>query len=262
MEYKSFIVEHNAGLVTITLNQAKRGNPIDGIFCSEIADIANVLSVKKDVRAILFKSNGKVFSFGGDVQSFVKSLDELPLFIKKWTTDLHSAIARFQRMDAPIIAQVHSICAGGMVAFIAGADIVVASEDVKFLAAYSGIGFCCDAGSSTMFARRMGLARARRYLLLNETIEGEEALNIGLIDKLVSQEKLEGAALNIAQKLTKGPTIAYGHIKRLMLSAEDQPLETQLELEAQALSFVSGTQDAKEGLIAFSEKRRPVFNGQ
>lgn len=262
MNFQSFDVEYDKGVAVIKFSVPGRGNPIDGVFCNEIAKLANQLSTRPDVRAILFKADGKAFSYGGDVQQFMKDLGALPHNIKVWTTGLHGAIARLQRLDAPIVAQVHSICAGGMAAFVAGADIVVASDDVKFMSAYAGIGFCCDAGSSIMFSRRMGLARARRYLLLNEVIEADEALNVGLVDKVVSREQLEEVAFEIASKIAVGPTKAYGEIRRLLLSAEDQPLETQLELEAQALSRIAGTKDASEGLTAFSEKRQPLFTGE
>lgn len=260
-EYECFDLSLENGVLVITLNVPERGNPINGTFCTEMADMANQISVRPDVRAVLLKAEGKVFSYGGDVAQFMSILDDLPAKIKAWTTTLHSAITRLQRMDAPIVAQVHSVCAGGMAGFVAGADIVVASTDVKFVAAYPGIGFCCDAGTSVMMSRRLGLARARRYLLLNETIDGGEALSIGLVDKLVSSDELEASAMKIARKLANGPTLAYGEIRRLLLSAQEQPLESQLELEAQGLSRMAGTKDAHEGLSAFSEKRKPVFKG-
>lgn len=249
------------GVAHLTFTEAARGNPIDGRFCREFAVVANEVSSRNDVRALLMTADGKAFSYGGDVALFVTALDELPRAIKRWTTDLHSAIARLQRMDAPIVTAVHGVCAGGMAAVVAGSDMVVASPQARFVAAYAGIGYSCDASASVMFSRRMGLARARRYLLRNETLDAAAALAAGLVDEVVEGDALLDRATQIAREFAQGPTRAFGEMRRLLLSAVDQPLETQLELEAQALSRMAGTADAREGLTAFHEKRRPRFTG-
>lgn len=262
MEFEALRLEYDDGVARLIFANAARGNPIDGRLCAEICEAAIILSERKDVRAILVTAEGRSFSFGGDIEDFMGNLDVLPRMIKRWTTDLHSGIARLQRQDAPIVAAVQGICAGGMAAFVAGADIVVATPETRFVAAYAGIGYSCDAGSSIMFSRRMGLSRARRYLLLNQTIAADEALACGLADEIVPADALQAHAAAIARTLAQGPTRAFGETRRLLLSASDQPLETQLELEAQALSAIAGTADAREGLTAFSQKRKPQFTGR
>jgi 2-(1,2-epoxy-1,2-dihydrophenyl)acetyl-CoA isomerase len=261
-ELQAIRVDVVDGLAHIILIDGARGNPIDGRFCREYAMVANALSSRSDLRAILLSAEGKAFSYGGDVALFVANLDELPGEIKRWTTDLHSGIARFQRMDAPMVTAVHGVCAGGMAAIVAGSDIVVGSPAARFVAAYAGIGYSCDASASVTLSRRMGLARARRYLLCNETLDADAAQATGLVDILVEADALFSTARDLAERFAKGPTRAYGEIRRLLLSATDQPLETQLELEAQALARAAGTQDAREGLTAFHEKRRPQFVGR
>ncbi len=261
MTYTSMRIDREGGLARLTFTQAQRGNPIDGTFCAEFCDVANVLSTDPTVRVVLISAEGKAFSFGGDIAMFVSQIDALPLQIKRWTSDLHMGISRMQRMDAPIVASVQGICAGGMAGMIAGADIIVAEPNTKFVAAYAGIGYCCDAGSSVMLSRRMGLSRARKYLLLNETLDAKTALAAGLADEIVPAEKLAARAEAIARNLANGPTRAFGEIRRLMTSAASEPLDTQLELEAQALSRVAGSADAREGLVAFAEKRKAAFRG-
>ncbi len=260
--YETLSLNVENGLATVRFTEPERGNPIDGALCNDISELGIELSERDDVRAVLFTADGKAFSYGGDINSFVTNLDELPRLIKRWTGDLHSGIARLQRMNAPIVVAVQGVCAGGMAGFVAGADFLVAEPGTKFVAAYSGIGYCNDAGSSIMFTRRMGIARTRRYLLLNETIGADEALTLGLVDKIVEPDKLEAEARIVAERLAKGPTLAYGAIRRLLTSVEDQPLETQLELEAQSLSQMAGTADAREGLTAFAQKRKPNFQGK
>jgi 2-(1,2-epoxy-1,2-dihydrophenyl)acetyl-CoA isomerase len=113
-----------------------------------------------------------------------------------------------------------------------------------------------------MLSRRMGLARARRFLLLNETLSAADALAVGLVDEVLTADQLQARAQTVARQLAAGPTRALGEIRRLLLSAHDQPLETQLELEAQALARVAGTSDARDGLTAFAQKRKPEFQGR
>ena len=262
MEYSSLRVENDDGLVRLTLTQPDRGNPIDGDFCREFGAVADALSSDPGVRAVLISAEGKAFSFGGDIAAFVGQLDELPLMIRRWTADLHVGIARMQRVDAPIVAAIHGICAGGMAGLVAGADIVVADPQAQFVAAYAGIGFCNDAGSSIMYARRMGIARARRFLLLNQTLDAQAALEAGLVDEVTGSGEAHRRAEEVAAKLAKGPTRAFGEMRRLLASVEYTTLDSQLELEAQALVRVAGTADAREGLTAFAQRRRPQFRGE
>lgn len=250
------------GIARLTFTDAARGNPIDALLCAEICEAAIRLSDDPAVRCVLLTAEGKAFSYGGDIFSFVDELDALSRNIKRWTTTLHSAISRLQRMDAPIVAAVQGVCAGGMSAFVAGSDIVVAAADAHFVAAFAGIGFSSDTGSSVMYTRRMGIARTRRFLLMNETLDAAAALAAGLVDEVAPVADFAARAEAIATQLAAGPTKAFGEIRRLLTSVEDQPLETQLELEAQALARCAATADAREGLTAFAAKRKPVFAGR
>lgn len=259
MGYTQLRLEVDEGVATLTFCNAGKGNPIDAVLCAELCEAAIELSEDARVRCVLLRAEGRAFSYGGDIASFVSDLDSLPRNIKRWTTTLHSAIARLQRMDAPVVAAVHGVCAGGMAGFVAGADVIVAAPDVKFVAAYAGIGYSNDAGSSIMYGRRLGIARTRRFLIMNETLDATSAIAAGLVDE-VSEDYSERARA-IASQLANGPTRAFGEMRRLLTSVEDQPLETQLELEAQALARIASTQDAREGLTAFAERRKPVFRG-
>lgn len=261
MTTKSMKLDLADGIARLVFTEAARGNPIDGRFCTEISEIAIALSCNPDVRAVLITAEGKAFSYGGDIAQFVENLDALPGLIKGWTATINSAVARLQRMDAPIIVAVHGVCAGGMNGVIAGSDIVLASESAAFVAAYAAIGFSCDASSSVMLTRRMGVAKARHFLLTNATLTAAQALAAGLADEVLTADELIPRAEALAAKLAAGPTKAFGEIRRLLLSVSDQPLETQLEFEAQALSRIAATHDAREGVRAFAEKRKPKFIG-
>jgi 2-(1,2-epoxy-1,2-dihydrophenyl)acetyl-CoA isomerase len=259
---KRFDCTLDEGLANIILNQPERGNPIDGEFCREFGLCIAELSERDDVRAVLLSARGRLFSVGGDLTSLVKQGDALPRTIKAWTADLHAAIARMVRMRAPVVAAVHGNVAGGSVSLMAAADLVVMAESARISAAFSKIGFSPDSGSTTTVTRRIGVARARRFFLLGETFDAKTALSLGLVDFVVPDSAVQSEATRIANEFAAGPTEAFGAIKRLFCQTSDRSFESQLEEEAQTLAAISRTEDAREGVRAFVEKRKPVFAGK
>lgn len=250
------------GLARVSLTQAERGNPIDGPFCRDMCDLSVELSSRSNVRAVLLTAEGRFFSVGGDIRSFIKDRSQLPKIVKAWTADLHSAFSRFQRMNAPVVCAVHGDVAGGAVSLAAMSDVLYAAEGVKFNAAFSMIGFCADSGSTVSLSNRMGLSRAKRFLLLSEVLDAAGARDAGLVDFVLPGDDLLAEAEKTASRFASGPTLAYGSIKRTILTARTEPFETQLEHEAQALSILAATDDAWEGLNAFAERRKPEFKGR
>jgi 2-(1,2-epoxy-1,2-dihydrophenyl)acetyl-CoA isomerase len=262
MTLRAMRLEVSDSIAHLTFTEAARGNPIDGAFCAELRRVSIDLAQRNDVRAILIAAEGKMFSVGGDIAAFTDDLEGLPRNVARWAGDLHDAIARLQRLDAPMVASVHGACAGGMAAFVAGADFVVGSTNARFVSGYTNIGYSCDAGASIMLSRRMGYARARRYLLLGEVLDHEAAFNSGLIDEVVEPDVLSARAGEIAARLAAGPTRSYGELKRLFLTVDNQPLEAQLALEALSIARMAATEDCRSALLAFRNKERPVFIGR
>lgn len=262
MAYKTIELSMQEGLARLTLNQPDEGNPFNAEFCAEWAAVANELAGRKDLRAVLLSARGRYFSVGGDIGMFSKNLDALPDRIREWTSGLHMGVARFARLDAPIVASVHATCMGGACALIANCDLVYTARSVRFGAAYSQIGYSCDAGASFGLASRMGLARARRFVLLAEMMDAETARQTGLVDHVVDDAALAAGSEQAAIRLSQGPTRAYGEIRRLFSRSLGQPFESQLEDEAQGLSRAAASSDAREGIMAFVEKRKPRFLGR
>ncbi|BCH23451.1 enoyl-CoA hydratase/isomerase family protein [Mesorhizobium sp. L-8-3] len=262
LSMESLVCRIEDGLARVNLIQAERGNPFDGGFCRDMCDLSVELSCRDDVRAVLLTAEGRFFSVGGDIRAFTKDLSQLPRIVKSWTADVHMAIVRFQRMNAPVVCALHGDVAGGAVSLAAMSDILIAAQGVKLNAAFSMIGFCADSGSTVSLTNRMGFARAKRFLLLSEVLEASEAMAAGLVDIVVPAADLSETAEAMAKQLAAGPTLAYGAIKRTFLSARTEPLEAQLEHEAQALAHLASTHDAREGLSAFAERRKPRFEGR
>jgi 2-(1,2-epoxy-1,2-dihydrophenyl)acetyl-CoA isomerase len=250
------------GLAIVSLTQGERGNPFDGAFCLQFKECFLKLWDTPGLRAVLIRAQGSNFSLGGDLKSFYPQRHALPALVRQWTSDLHMGLSRAWSLPVPVIAQVHGFAMGGGVALLAGCDLVVAGRSAKFGSAFAQLGFSCDSGSSVTLTARMGSARAKRFVMLAEVLGSEEALSSGLIDQIVDDDALPAKALEAAQRLAAGPTLAYAQIKRLFMQAGGVPLQGQLEDEALTLSRLSGSHDAIEGVAAFSERRKPHFTGQ
>ncbi len=249
------------GLATLTFNQPKRGNPIDGAFCREFREAALTLWNTAGLRAVLIRAEGPNFSFGGDIKMFYPQRDQLSGPIRTWTADLHTGLVRFWQLPVPVIAEVQGFAMGGSVGVLAGADVVVAGASTKFGSAFAHIGFSCDSGSTVTLTHRMGASRAKRFMLLGEVLTSEQALNAGLADIVVADADLPEQAQALTRRLASGPTTALGEMKRLFLRAGEKTLETQLEDEALTLARVAGTADAQEGIAAMAERRPAKFSG-
>lgn len=262
MNLPSMRLDVQCGVAHLIFTQGERGNPIDGDFCADIRTVSIELAARPDVRAVLVTAEGKTFSVGGDINAFTADLDGLPVKVTRWAFDMHDGIARLQRLNAPVIAAVHGVCAGGMTAFVAGADVVLAADRARFVSAYTGIGYSCDAGASIMLSRRLGHARAKRFLLLGETLDAAAAQAAGLVDEVTAPEELLAKSEALARRLAAGPSFAYGEIKRLFQTVGHEPLEAQLALEAASIARSAGTQDARGALLAFRDKERPTFAGR
>lgn len=262
MNYESIELDIQDGLARIVLNQPEIGNPFNEVFCREWGDVANELSERSDLRAVLISAKGKFFSVGGDVAMFADNLDQLPAKIKQWTVGLHMGMARLARLDAPVVIAVHATAMGGAVALAAGCDLVYSARSASFGAAYASLGYSVDAGASFSLASRMGLARARRYVLCAEMLKADEAAAVGLVDFVIDDDAVLIEAEKAALRLARGPTRAYGEIRRLFRTSLARPFEAQLEDEAQSLARMGGTADAREAITAFVQKRKPNFIGK
>ena len=252
----------DTGLATLTLTQAQRGNPVDGEFIQHFKTLCLTLWDTPGLRAVLLRADGPNFSVGGDLKSFYPQRDQLAPLVRHWTSDFHMALQRLWQLPVPIVAEVQGFAMGGGVAMMAGCDVVVASQSCKIGSAFANIGFSCDSGSSIVLTARMGAARAKRFVMLGQMLDSQQALQCGLVDQVVPDTDLSKEALAVATRLAAGPTVALGEIKRLFLKASALEMQALFEDEALTLARVSSSQDAQEGIAALVEKRKPVFQGR
>ena len=261
MSERAIDLQIDNGIAILTLIQPDRGNPFDQRFCADLCEAAIECDENRAVRAVLIRAQGKYFTVGADLKWLGSDAEKLPRRLKAATASLHMGISRLARCDAPIVLAAQGLVTGGGVALAAMATFTLAAPSVKFYAAYHGIGFASDGGGSYFIPRRVGLRRAEEFLLLNQTWSAGEALEYGLVSRIVGAEALESEARALADRLAAGPTRTFGETKRLLLSTLSQPLEAQLEDEARAIARCAHTQDAQQAIRAVLARAKPQFNG-
>ncbi|MEM6662024.1 MAG: enoyl-CoA hydratase-related protein [Pseudomonadota bacterium] len=262
MTYETLDFEVTDGVATITLNRPDDANALDSRMLQEIFYAAVRCDDDLDIRAVIVTGSGRFFCAGGDLKDFMAQGDNLPRFLTEKATFLHAGLVRFQRMNAPVIMAVNGVAAGGGMSMMMGGDVVLASDKAKFVMAYTASGLSPDGTSTYFLAKHVGLLRAKELMFLNRTLTAEEALDWGLVSKVVPGDDLMATAQAMAADFAKGPTLAYGAAKRMMLSAFSNPIETQVELETECISNMMRTHDGRHGLESFAAKKTPEFRGE
>ena len=260
LETLDFSISNN--IATITLNRPENANALNPIMAKELSNMAIECDENKDIRAVIIEGSGKMFCAGGDLKAFSDAGDSAPALIKQMAGDLHIAISRFSRMDAPTIAAINGTAAGAGFSIAISADVVISTKSAKFVMAYTNAGLSPDGSSTYFLPRRIGDRRARELMLTNRVLSAEEALEWGLINKIVDQENLSATTRELAEKFASGPTLAYGKVKNLLNASFDNGLETQMELETRGISDMARSSDGREGIQAFLNKRKPNFKGK
>ena len=207
-----FRIENN--IAFIELNRPDQYNALDHIMAEELFKISLECDDNKNIRSVVLTGTGeKAFCAGGDLHSFHKQGKKISSHLKEVTTILHGAISRFSRMNAPLI---NGIAAGAGLSFVGFADLVIASSNAKFVSAYSKAGLTPDGSSSYFLPRIIGTRRYAELVLTNRTLSAQEALEWGLVNKVVDIKDLKNEVELLANKLALGPSLAFGKFKSLL----------------------------------------------
>jgi 2-(1,2-epoxy-1,2-dihydrophenyl)acetyl-CoA isomerase len=261
--FETIILDIDAGVATLTLDRPDKGNAIDATAAAELREAALRLSHDPGVRAVLLKANGKLFSGGGDLAGFAAAGPEaLPRLVDSMTIDLHAAVARLAKMDAPLVAAVTGSAGGAGMSLVAACDLVVAGRSAKFTMGYTKAGLVPDGTSSFFLSRVVGLRRAMDLVLTNRVLTAEEAEDWGLVSRVVDDDAVVAEATALAQQLAAGPTKAFGLAKRVLYAGASSPLEEAMERESAFIAVAGATADAQEGIAAFLGKRAPEYKGR
>ena len=262
MTYQNLLLETRDHVATITLNRPEAYNALDLGLGRDLFHATLEVDEDPDVRCVVITGAGKAFCAGGNVKDFADNLPRIGILVKELTTYLHGAVSRLTRSAKPVIMAVNGVAAGGGLSFALSGDVVVAAESARFTMAYSKIAATPDGSSSYFLPRLIGLRRALELYLTNRVLSAREALEWGLVTRVVPDAELRTAVDALARELAAGPTLAIGGAKRLFHQSTWESLETQMELEAQAIAASGHTEDFREGVTAFANKKTPTFRAR
>lgn len=255
-------LQHDSGVATITVNRPEVLNAIDVPTALAIRDAVLPLSDDADVRCIVLRGAGRAFIAGGDLARFAEDFGRAGDVVDELLDALHPAIEVLASHPAPVLASVHGAVAGAGLSLMAGCDLVIAAEGTRFLVAYDRIAAAPDCGGTWFLPRRLGLRRAAEFMLLGDTWDAATAERHGLINAVVPAEALADETLRLARRLAAGPTLAYGHYKRLAAEAFSRPLPAQLEAERAAFRQATASRDFRQGVSAFLARTAPDYQGR
>ena len=260
-EYELLEFSVDAGIATITLNRPDAANAFNLTLATELNHAANRCRHDSAVRAVILCANGRLFSAGGDLGVMSEADDRVDAALKQLTDQLHSAISILMRMRAPLIVAVNGAAAGIGLSLALIGDITLASEKASFTLAYTAAGLSPDGASTYLLPKVIGIKRAKEMMITNRRLTAAEALEWGLVNRVVGVDALPDETLELARSIAQGPTNAFGSVKSLVLSGFGGTLESQMALEVEEIIQNAKSKDGQEGIQAFLQKRQPRFNG-
>lgn len=254
------IIDTQDGVRTLTLNRPERLNAINDALSKQLEDALAQASLDDAVRVVVITGNGRAFCTGLDltaVPSFDtrhEQLDDLGWVGRQALGIVHC--------DKPVIAAINGVAAGAGFSLALACDLCFMSEDAIVKTGYIHRGLSPDAGMSYFLPRLVGHARATEMIFTGRDVNAEEAEQIGLVCNVYSDETFRESTLDFAEELAQGPPIALTLAKRLLVTSSEADLPTILKQEYASIKTCFGTDDVKEGVQAFLEKRKPLFRGK
>lgn len=259
MSQQDLIVRQEGNILVITLNRPEALNAFSPDMIQELLDALEFAKSNEEIRAVLLSGAGRAFSAGGDVKRMGQAT---PVATYDHIGRLNELILTMSEVDVPIVAAVHGYAAGAGVCLAMACDNILAADDSKFVLSFSKVGLISDGGGLFFLPRTIGLYRAKEVLFTAEPIAAATALQWGMVNRLYPADQLFEEAMNYAKKLAEGPSRAIGMIKRIANKALLSDLGDILEAERTTQAMIQSTEDHKEGVRAFVEKRLPNFQGK
>lgn len=265
MDFETVILKKEGHIATITMNRPEMMNALNLQMLQEMVAAIDEIARNDDVRVVVLTGAGRVFCSGADISEGGKAsgLSGTPVEMHHNLRDSYQKVALgLQRLDKPTIAMVNGAAVGAGCDFAFACDMRVGSEKARFRNGFVKVGLIPGGGGTWLYTRLMGLGRGLEFLFTGDFLEAEEAERIGVLNKIVPAEDLEREAMELAQKIANNPPLAVQMSKMMAYKALDSDLEAALEQAAACQALALSSEDHREGVNAFIEKREAQFKGR
>lgn len=264
MGYETIAFERDGSVATITLNRVDAMNSLTFDLAREVGEAIGICERDEEIRAVILTGNGRAFCAGADLRVFEGlAPEQAPTTLYGLARAMHEFfVVPVRRMGKPVICAVNGVAAGGGLGLALACDLRIAAADARFTLAYSNIAVSPDCSTTFMLPRLVGVSKALELYFFNEVLNADQALSLGLVNRVVPKEELMSVTQDMAKRLAGGATYAYAQTKRLLNRSLSNDLFGQLEDEARAIGLCVGTEDHREGVAAFRAKRPAQFTGR
>jgi len=260
MDYKFLKYAIDGGISTITLNRPDVYNALNDEITYELQDAFRAVAKDESVRVVVLTGEGKAFCSGQDLKA--SAAQENRSFLDSLHKRYNPIIRAMKNLPKPVICRLNGVAAGAGCSLALACDIIVASEEATLIEVFINIGLVPDSGSSFFLPRLVGTARAFELCSRGSRIKAVDAAAMGLVNKVVPQAVLDQAVAEYANYYESAPTKAIGMLKKMLNKSATATLDEMLDYEAYCQEIAGNTEDHKEGVKAFAEKRKPAFKGK
>ena len=263
MEFTTLKYEVSDSVATITLNRPKVLNAMNTEMFSELNSVFDAMMSDSAVRAVLITGEGRGFCSGADLKAMGSESSLLePGAFKTYMRVINELILKMLRLDRPIVAAVNGPATGAGANLVLASDIIFMAREAYLSQIFVKRGLVPDFGGLYLLPRYVGMAKAKELLFTGDYVDGEEAVKLGIANRVVPLDDLITEATAFAKKLASGPTVAIGLAKQGVHRGLESGLDAVLEFESLAQAIVRTTGDTVEAITAFLEKREPNFQGK
>ena len=259
--YKTLKVDINGNIAIITLTRVQQHNAFNHEMAVDLLRAFEEVQANQDVRAVLLRADGEIFSVGGDIKIFADKLDNMPADVPDTMEVLNATITTMINLSKPILVAVQGAVAGVGLSLMLACDLAIAVKETRFTLAYADLGLTPDGGATYLLPRIIGTRRAMQMALLPESLSAKQVLELGLINWMVAADQFDKQTMVLMHKLANGPSIVYKRAKELINHSWQRKLEDQLTSEMHAFTECTTTKDFRRGVESFLSKTKAIFLG-
>ncbi|MGT2888150.1 enoyl-CoA hydratase [Streptococcus didelphis] len=263
MDYQNIIFQKNDDFALLILNRPEVSNGFNIPLCQEILDAISEVKADSQIRFLVIKAKGKLFSVGGDLVEMQKAVDEDNIESLVKIAELVQEISvAIKQLPKPVILCADGAVAGAAFNIALAVDFCIASERSKFVQAFVNVGLAPDAGGLYLLTRAIGLAKATHLVMTAEAVTAQKALDYGFVYRVAESENLDRTLDQLLKRLRQGSSNSYAAMKTLIWQSEFKDWEAYASQELELQKELAFRDDFKEGVNAYSQRRRPNFQGK